>query len=118
MEPGRSIVADAGMTIYTVGTVKTIPGYKNYVSIDGGMTDNPRFALYGSEYTVLLANKVDEKAVGSNLSSSSEKVIEAYWAWGISKWATITPDIQFYIDRPGGSISASIAIYDTIQYIK
>ena len=50
------------MTIYTVGTVKTIPGYKNYVSIDGGMTDNPRFALYGSEYTVLLANKVDEKA--------------------------------------------------------
>lgn len=62
MEPGRSIVADAGMTIYTVGTVKTIPGYKNYVSIDGGMTDNPRFALYGSEYTVLLANKVDEKA--------------------------------------------------------
>ena len=62
MEPGRSIVADAGMTIYTVGTVKTIPGYKNYVSIDGGMTDNPRFALYGSEYTVLLANKVDEKS--------------------------------------------------------
>ena len=62
MEPGRSIVADAGMTIYTVGTVKTIPGYKNYVSIDGGMTDNPRFALYGSEYTVLLANKVDENA--------------------------------------------------------
>lgn len=62
MEPGRSIVADSGMTIYTVGTVKTIPGYKNYVSIDGGMTDNPRYALYGSEYTVLLANKVDEKS--------------------------------------------------------
>ena len=44
MEPGRSIVADAGMTLYTVGSVKKIPGYKNYVSIDGGMTDNPRFA--------------------------------------------------------------------------
>ena len=53
MEPGRSIVADAGMTIYTVGTVKRIPGYKNYVSVDGGMTDNPRFALYGSPYTIL-----------------------------------------------------------------
>ncbi|MBQ9085166.1 MAG: diaminopimelate decarboxylase [Clostridia bacterium] len=53
MEPGRSIVADAGMTVYTVGTVKRIPGYKNYVSVDGGMTDNPRFALYGSPYTVL-----------------------------------------------------------------
>lgn len=52
-EPGRSIVADAGMTVYTVGTVKRIPGYKTYVSVDGGMTDNPRFALYGSPYTVL-----------------------------------------------------------------
>ena len=61
MEPGRSIVADAGMTLYTVGTVKKIPGYKNYVSIDGGMPDNPRFALYGSSYTCLPANKMDEK---------------------------------------------------------
>ncbi len=53
MEPGRSIVADAGMTLYTVGTVKDIPGYKTYVSVDGGMTDNPRYALYGSPYTIL-----------------------------------------------------------------
>ncbi len=60
MEPGRSIVADAGMTLYTAGTVKQIPGYKNYVSVDGGMTDNPRFALYSSAYTCLLANKMDE----------------------------------------------------------
>ena len=52
-EPGRSIVADAGLTLYTVGTVKKIPGYKSYVSVDGGMTDNPRFALYGSPYTIL-----------------------------------------------------------------
>ena len=52
-EPGRSIVADAGLTVYTVGTVKRIPGYKSYVSVDGGMTDNPRFALYGSPYTIL-----------------------------------------------------------------
>lgn len=61
MEPGRSIVADAGMTLYSVGTVKEITGYKNYVSIDGGMTDNPRFALYGSPYTVYIANRVEEK---------------------------------------------------------
>ena len=53
LEPGRSIVADAGLTLYTVGTVKRIPGYKSYVSVDGGMTDNPRFALYGSPYTIL-----------------------------------------------------------------
>lgn len=59
MEPGRSIVADAGMTLYTVGMVKRIPGYKNYVSVDGGMTDNPRFALYGSRYTCLTANKMN-----------------------------------------------------------
>ena len=52
-EPGRSIVADAGLTVYTVGTVKRIPGYKTYVSVDGGMTDNPRYALYGSPYTLL-----------------------------------------------------------------
>ena len=61
MEPGRSIVADAGMTLYTVGTIKEIPGYKNYVSIDGGMTDNPRFALYGAKYTCLVANKMNEE---------------------------------------------------------
>lgn len=62
MEPGRSIVADAGMTLYSVGTIKEITGYKNYVSIDGGMTDNPRFALYGSKYTVVIANRMNEKA--------------------------------------------------------
>lgn len=58
MEPGRSIVADAGLTLYTVGTVKRIPGYKNYVSVDGGMTDNPRYALYGSPYTILPAENL------------------------------------------------------------
>ena len=60
MEPGRHIVADAGMTLYTVGTIKKIPGYKNYVSIDGGMTDNPRYALYKANYTCYTANKMHE----------------------------------------------------------
>ena len=58
MEPGRSIVADAGMTVYTMGTLKRIPGYKNYVSVDGGMTDNPRYILYGSRYTLLPATQM------------------------------------------------------------
>ncbi|MBQ7667793.1 MAG: diaminopimelate decarboxylase [Clostridia bacterium] len=62
MEPGRSIVAASGMTLYTVGTVKRITGYKNYVSIDGGMADNPRYILYGSKYTCLLANKMNENS--------------------------------------------------------
>lgn len=61
MEPGRSMVADSGMTIYTVGSVKEITGYKNYVAIDGGMSDNPRYALYGSAYTVLCANKMGKE---------------------------------------------------------
>lgn len=61
MEPGRSIVADAGMVLYTVGTVKRITGYKNYVSIDGGMADSPRYALYKAAYTCLTANKMNEK---------------------------------------------------------
>lgn len=61
MEPGRSIVADAGMTLYTAGSIKRIPGYKNYVSIDGGMTDNPRFTLYGSKYTCYNAGKMEEE---------------------------------------------------------
>ena len=61
MEPGRSIVADAGITIYKVGNVKRIEGYKNYVAIDGGMGDNPRYALYESEYTVVAAEKANEE---------------------------------------------------------
>lgn len=62
MEPGRSIVADAGLTLYTVGSKKEISGVKNYVSIDGGMTDNPRYTLYSSDYTVINAGKMHEKA--------------------------------------------------------
>jgi len=59
LEPGRSLVADNGITLYTVQSVKEITGYKNYVAIDGGMTDNPRYTLYSSPYTVMTANKAD-----------------------------------------------------------
>jgi diaminopimelate decarboxylase len=62
MEPGRSIVADTCLTLYTVGGTKEIPGFKNYVSVDGGMPDNPRYALYGSDYTVCLASDMNAKA--------------------------------------------------------
>ena len=55
IEPGRSVVGEAGLTLYTVGSVKEIPGVRNYVSVDGGMTDNPRYILYQSSYDVLLA---------------------------------------------------------------
>ena len=60
LEPGRSLVAAAGVTLYTVGSVKEIPGFKNYISVDGGMPDNPRYALYQSQYTALIANRANE----------------------------------------------------------
>ena len=81
MEPGRSIVADAGMTLYTVQSTKRIPGYRNYVAIDGGMTDNPRYALYRSAYTVYLANKMDQArdfvcTVGGRCCESGDMIQE------------------------------------------
>ena len=62
MEPGRSLVADAGVTLYSAGRVKTIEGYRSYVMVDGGMTDNPRYALYKSAYTVLNASRANDPA--------------------------------------------------------
>jgi len=60
VEPGRSIVGDSGTTLYTVGTYKDIPGIRKYVAVDGGMTDNPRPALYESRYEAMLANRAAE----------------------------------------------------------
>ncbi len=62
IEPGRSIVAEAGITLYTVGQIKDIPGLRKYVSIDGGMGDNIRVALYQAEYDAVIANKADKEA--------------------------------------------------------
>ena len=61
MEPGRSIVASAGLTLYTVGAVKEIPDIRTYVSVDGGMGDNPRHIMYGAEYQAVLPERPDEK---------------------------------------------------------
>lgn len=62
MEPGRSIVGEAGTTLYTIGSVKHIPNIRTYVSVDGGMGDNPRYILYQSKYDFLLANKASAEA--------------------------------------------------------
>jgi len=62
IEPGRSIVGEAGITLYTVGAIKEIPDVKKYVAVDGGMFDNPRYALYESKYTAVLANRANEEA--------------------------------------------------------
>jgi diaminopimelate decarboxylase len=58
-EPGRSIVAAAAVTCYTVGTIKALPGIRTYVSVDGGMSDNPRPVLYGSGYEAFLPRETD-----------------------------------------------------------
>ena len=62
MEPGRSLVADAALTLYEIGSVKEIEGIKTYVSVDGGMTDNPRYALYQSKYTIVSVEHCEEEA--------------------------------------------------------
>lgn len=59
MEPGRSIVGEAGVTLYTVGCVKDIKNIRKYISVDGGMGDNPRYALYESEYSAKIANNIN-----------------------------------------------------------
>ena len=60
IEPGRSIVGVAGVTLYTVGNVKNIPDVRTFVSVDGGMTDNPRYALYRSDYEIVCADRAEE----------------------------------------------------------
>ena len=60
MEPGRSIVGDAGTTLYTAGTIRDIKNVRKYVSIDGGIGDNPRYILYGAEYDAILANRAND----------------------------------------------------------
>lgn len=62
IEPGRSVVAPAGITLYTIGSRKHIPGVRDYISVDGGMPDNPRYALYQAEYTAVIANRADQPA--------------------------------------------------------
>ncbi len=83
-EPGRSIVATAGLTLYTVGTVKHLPGIRTYVSVDGGMSDNPRPVLYGSGYEAFLPRAADAprprpvRVVGKHCESGDLVVPDAF----------------------------------------
>ena len=83
-EPGRSIVAAAGITLYTVGTVKKLPGIRTYVSVDGGMSDNPRPVLYGSGYEAFLPRAVTAprpepiRLVGKHCESGDLVVPDAF----------------------------------------
>ncbi len=64
VEPGRSLVAQAGVALYTVGAMKDVPGIRTYVSVDGGMADNIRPALYQSRMEAVIANRMDEETAG------------------------------------------------------
>ncbi|MDO8569111.1 MAG: diaminopimelate decarboxylase [Dehalococcoidales bacterium] len=75
IEPGRAIVAQSAFALYTVGVVKEIPGVRCYVSVDGGMGDNIRFALYGAKHEALIANRATEKE--STLVTISGKFCES-----------------------------------------
>ena len=61
IEPGRSIVGDAGTSLYTIGSEKEVPDVRKYLAVDGGMSDNIRPALYGALYDAVIANKMDKK---------------------------------------------------------
>jgi len=83
-EPGRSIVAAAGITLYRVGTVKDVPGHRTYVSVDGGMSDNPRPVLYGSGYEAFLPREADAprpkpvRVVGKHCETGDVVVSEGF----------------------------------------
>jgi diaminopimelate decarboxylase len=83
-EPGRAIVAAAGITLYRVGTVKEVPGHRTYVSVDGGMSDNPRPVLYGSGYEAFLPRETDAvrpfpiRVVGKHCETGDVVVSEGF----------------------------------------
>ena len=82
VEPGRSIVASAGVTVYTVGTVKPIDGIRTYISVDGGMSDNPRPVLYGSGYEAfdparMTADRTDSARIVGKHCESGDILVES-----------------------------------------
>lgn len=77
IEPGRSIVGPAGIALYTVGAIKAIPGVRRYVSVDGGMADNIRPALYGAEYTAAIANRFGDTSGPSERVTIAGKYCES-----------------------------------------
>ena len=90
VEPGRSIVAAAAVTVYAVGTVKDIPGVRRYISVDGGMSDNPRPVLYGSGYEAFLARDTlaarpdRARVVGKHCESGDVLVFDAALPNGVA----------------------------------
>jgi diaminopimelate decarboxylase len=91
LEPGRGIAGPAGLTLYSIGPVKAIPGVRNYASVDGGLSDNPRPGLYGSLYEAVIANRMGETK-GNKKYRISGRHCET---------DTLIPEIELADPRPG-----------------
>ena len=102
IEPGRWIVAEAGITLYTVGSIKQIPGVRTYVTVDGGMSDNPRPALYGARYAAVVADRPDDPA--GSLVTVAGKCCES--------GDILIKDINLQSPRPGDTL----AVFTTGAY--
>ena len=89
VEPGRSIVAAAAVTVYEVGTVKPIPGVRTYVAVDGGMSDNPRPVMYGSGYELFMPTNANAdrtesiRLVGKHCESGDILISETFAPAGL-----------------------------------
>ncbi|QHI72407.1 diaminopimelate decarboxylase [Aminipila terrae] len=102
IEPGRWIVGEAGVTLYTIGSIKEIPGVRKYIGIDGGMTDNIRPGLYGAKYDAVIANKMDQ--------SIKEKVTIA------GKCCESTDILIYDIELPKAESGDTLAVFSTGAY--
>lgn len=89
VEPGRYLIGQAGITLYTIGSKKEIPGLRTYVAVDGGMTDNPRVALYDAKYHAVLANKPQKEK--TDLVSIAGKCCES---GDMLVWDIMLPHIE------------------------
>jgi len=98
VEPGRAIIAQAGVALYKVGAVKEIPGVKKYVCVDGGISDNIRPALYGAKYEALVANRALES--GRNIVSIAGKLCES--------GDILAKDVNLAATRPGDVIAIPV----------
>ena len=113
-----NISQDIGDKLAVFGRINGVSGHTETINrsyVLGAVYNNPLDRNPLDQIGLAFAyNHINEKAVGSKLNHESEKIIEGYWAWGISKWMTITPDVQFYID-PASNPKSDYATVFTLR---
>lgn len=114
LEPGRSIVGEAGTTLYTVNAVKRIEGVRTYVSVDGGMADNPRVALYQAEYEAALANRM---AIPGQESQESSESPESWETVSVAGNCCESGDMLVWdVAMPRPDVGDTLAVFCTGAY--